>query len=218
MTPESDQKQLFPILMTLQDARVVVIGGGRVALRKVQSLLSCGASVELVSPHLCDGLLELAGSGRIQVARRTYRPGDLSGAVLAIAAVDDAGIGAEVAAEASRQGIPVNVVDKPELCTFIVPSILRRGPLTVAVSTGGASPAWARQIRENLERDFGPEYSRLFTALQSIRNRCRREIPDPGRRRDILERLADPQVLELARSTSPDGLAEAIWAFLGHDE
>jgi precorrin-2 dehydrogenase/sirohydrochlorin ferrochelatase len=208
---KSMNNQLFPLLMTLQGFRVVVIGGGRVAERKIASLLECGASVEVVAPDLRPGLLELAEAGRITVTRRAYQAGDLSGAVLAVAAIGDLETGAAVAGEAARLGIPVNVVDRPELCTFIVPSVLRRGPLTIAVSTGGASPAWARRIREGLENEFGQEYTRLFEALGSIRRRCQREIPDPDQRRDILERLADDAVLELARAVGPERLETAIW-------
>ena len=211
MQSKSENPQLFPLLMTLRGARVVVIGGGRVAERKVGSLLECGAQVEVVAPRLCPGLLELAEAGRIVVTERTYRPGDLSGAILAIAAIDDPGTGAAVAGEAARLGIPVNVVDRPELCTFIVPSVLRRGPLTIAVSTSGTSPAWARRIREKLENEFGEEYSRLFEALSSIRNRCLREFSDPNRRRDILQQLSDETILELARTVSPERLEAAIW-------
>jgi precorrin-2 dehydrogenase/sirohydrochlorin ferrochelatase len=216
--PGPKNHPLFPVLMALGSARVVVIGGGRVAERKVGSLLECGASVEVIAPELCPRLLELAQAGRITFTERTYRPGDLTGAVLAIAAVDDLEAGAAVAKEAARLGIPVNIVDRPELCTFIVPSLLRRGPLTIAVSTGGTSPAWARRIRESLEGEFGPEYARLFEALRSVRHRCLREIPDSSRRTDILKRLTDEAVLELARTAKAEQLESAIWAYLGLDD
>ena len=196
----------------------MVIGGGRVAERKVGSLLECGASVEVIAPELGPKLLELAQAGRITITERTYRPGDLTGAVLAIAAVDDLEAGAAVAKEAARLGIPVNVVDRPELCSFIVPSLLRRGPLTIAVSTGGTSPAWARRIRESLEDKFGQEYANLFETLGSVRHRCLREIPDADRRRDILQRLTDDAVLELARTVKAGQLESAIWTHLGLDD
>ena len=218
MQSESKNHQLFPVLMTLQGARVVVIGGGQVAERKIGSLLECGASIDVIAPELCPGLLELAQAGRITVTERIFRPGDLTGAVVAIAAVDDLETGAAVAEEAARLGILVNVVDRPELCTFIVPSVLRRGHLTIAVSTGGASPAWARRIREKLDGEFGEEYARLFEALRSVRRRCLREIPDPDRRRDILQRLAEEAVLELARTVTADRLEAAIWAHLRLDD
>jgi len=165
----------YPIMLNIENRRCVVIGGGPVALRKAQSLLECGADVEIVSPALCPGLDELVSSGSVKAVLRPYRRGDLKGAALAIAASDDGEVNRDVSEEAAGSGVPVNVVDVPGLSTFIVPSSLRRGDLTVAVSTGGKSPALARRIRTELERSMGEEYSLLASLAAEVRSELRQE-------------------------------------------
>ena len=199
----------FPMMLDLTGKKVVVVGGGEVAERKVERLLGCGAAVTVIAPRSTPGLEELAADGRIAHEAREYRRGDIAGAAVAFVAVDDPDVSAAAAEEARELGVPVNVVDRPELCDFIVPSVLRRGRLTIAVSTGGASPAWARKIRKRLEDEFGEEYAVLFDAAASARRRCIENIPDPQRRREALLRLADESLLELAR-TDPAGLESEL--------
>jgi len=189
-----------------------VVGGGKVAERKVRTLLECGARVRVVAPSLTDGLGELAAAGRMAHEDRTYAPGDLAGAVVGFVAVDDPCASAAVAEDAKRAGVLVNVVDRPELCDFIVPSVVRRGLLSIAISTAGASPAWARRIRERLEKEFGKEYARLFDALARVRKELLAEIPDPARRRKALKRLADDSLVEFARSESEDEIVTELLA------
>ncbi len=200
----------FPLFLDLRGSRVVVIGGGAVAERKVRLLLECGADVTVVAPQLTSGLRELAADGRLRHEARAYRPGDFDGAVLAFVAVDDPEASEAAAKDAEAAGVLVNVVDRPDQCGFIVPSVLRRGRLTIAVSTGGSSPAWARKIRERLEAEFGEEYARLLEAAARVRMRCLSEIPDPARRREALERLADDSLLDLARSGDVEELVREM--------
>lgn len=202
----------FPLLLDLAERNVTVVGGGKVAERKVRTLLECGARVRVVAPRLTDGLGELAAAGRIAHEDRAYAPGDLAGATVAFVAVDDPRVSAAAAEDARRAGVLVNVVDRPELCGFIVPSVVRRGLLSIAISTAGASPAWARRIRERLEKEFGEEYARLFEALARVRREILAEIPDPARRRKAFVRLADESLVELARSGSEEELAAALLA------
>ena len=162
-------------MLDVKGKRCVVIGGGQVALRKAQSLLECGAAVEIISPALCPELEEFASNGSVKAALRPYRRGDLKGAALVIAAADDGEVNRGVSEEAEGLGIPVNVVDVPALSSFIVPSSLRRGDLTVAVSTGGKSPALARRIRAELEESIGEEYSLLASLAEEIRSELKRE-------------------------------------------
>jgi precorrin-2 dehydrogenase/sirohydrochlorin ferrochelatase len=190
----------YPLLVNLEGKRVTVVGGGAVAERKVRSVLECGAHVTVVAPELAPGLRELAAVGSISHRARHYRLGDLDGATLAFVAVDDAEVSATAAKEAEAAGVLVNVADGPELCDFIVPSIMRRGRLTIAISTGGASPAWARRIRTSLEGEFGEEYARLLEATAGVRRRCLEEMADPTRRREALSALADDSLLDPARS------------------
>ena len=165
----------YPIFLNIRDKKCVVVGGGEVALRKVKTLLEHGASVEVISPELCPELGQLAQSGEIGVLPRNYRVGDLQGAVIAIAATNDHSINREVAREARERGVLVNVVDDAGSSDFIALSYLRRGDITIAVSTGGRSPALARKIRIKLERDFGDEYASLALLLSEVRAEVKRQ-------------------------------------------
>lgn len=160
----------YPIFLNIRGKKGVVIGGGQVALRRVKVLLEHGATVKVVSSTLCPELSYLAGSGAISALQRNYEPGDLKGAFLAIAATGETDTNRRVAEEARRRGILVNVVDNLEQSDFIVPSYLRRGDFTIAVSTAGRSPALARKIRSRLEESFGEEYASLVTLIDEVRS------------------------------------------------
>lgn len=165
----------YPIFLNISDKRCVVVGGGQVALRKVRALLDHGACVEVISPELCLELNTLAETGEIAVQRKLYQPGDLKGALIVIAATDEHGANLEVVKEASSTGILVNVVDDPHNSDFIVPSCLRRGNITVAVSTAGKSPALARKLRTRLEKDLEEEYAALAVLVDDVRKEVKRQ-------------------------------------------
>ncbi len=165
----------YPVYLDIRGKRCVVVGGGEVALRKVRMLLDHGASVETVSPELCPELGQLVEEGQLKVTGREYRPGDLEGAFVVIAATNDAKANERVVAEATERGILINVVDVPVLSNFIVPSYLRRGTVTVSVSTGGKSPALARRIRRELEKKFGDEYADLSVLVDEVRSELKRK-------------------------------------------
>ena len=160
----------YPAFLNIRGKRCVVIGGGRVALRKVRVLLDCGAKVTVVSPTLHPGLAQLAEARRISPIYREFEPGDLVGAIIAIAATDVREINQNVADEARDQGLLVNVVDSSEQSDFITPSFFRRGGLTIAVSTAGMSPALARKIRTRLEQLFGEEFALLLSIITDVRS------------------------------------------------
>ena len=164
----------YPVFLDLEGKPCIVIGGGDVAERKIQNLLECHARVTVASPVATPSIREWAGRGELQWKAREYLEGDLKGAMLAIAATDQERVNEAVADEAAREGVILNVVDKPGLCTFIAPSIVRRGEVTVAVSTGGSSPALARKIREVLERSEVLEYAHLAGVLSSARKELKR--------------------------------------------
>ncbi len=157
----------YPIFLDVKNKKCLVIGGGTVALRKVDMLLDCEAKVTVISPHLCDGLEKLGE--KVKVARHKYRSDDIEGAFLIVAATDDPATNERIARDAEERGILINVVDVPALSNFIVPSYLRRGDLTIAVSTGGKSPAMARKLRTELETEFGPEYAGLIAVAEKVR-------------------------------------------------
>jgi siroheme synthase-like protein len=160
----------YPILLNIQGKKCLVVGGGEVALRKVQMLVEHGANVEIVSPTFCPELNQLVKDGTIQAIHRDYETEDLNDVFLAVAATDDIKTNEKVATEARKIGILVNVVDKPDISDFIVPSYFRRGDIIVAVSTSGRSPALARKIRGELERDFKAEYAQLAVIANEVRN------------------------------------------------
>lgn len=159
----------YPVFLTVEGRRCVVIGGGTIAERKVEGLLEAGARVTVVAPESTPGVRALAESGAVTLHARAYAPGDLAGAFIAIAATDDAEVNEAVSREAAEHNVPLNVVDVTRLCTFIAPSIVRRGPVTLAMSTGGLAPALARKLRESLEANDALAYADLAEMVARVR-------------------------------------------------
>ncbi len=210
--PDHGHPPLYPIFLDLRGRRVVMVGAGPVAARKIEALRAAGARVTLIAPRATAELAALAAADELAWERRPYRRGDLAGAALALVAVDDPRVSEAAAAEARRAGIPVNVADRPELGDALVPAVVRRGRLQLAVSTGGASPAWARRLRQELEARFGAEYERLFDALAAARQELRAVGSDPAERRRALRALADPALLPLAAELEGPALVAAVLA------
>jgi uroporphyrin-III C-methyltransferase/precorrin-2 dehydrogenase/sirohydrochlorin ferrochelatase len=173
MTKKKRGAWLHPIFIDLTDQPVVVIGGGSVAERKIGILAESGARVTVVSPEVTDLVARWGGSGRIVVEQRAYRVGDLRGARLAYAATFDPRVNEAVREEARSEGIWLNVIDQPDLCDFITPALVRRGDLTIAVSTNGRCPALSKQIRKELELRYGPDYAATVERLGELRDRAR---------------------------------------------
>lgn len=167
----------YPIFLDLRDRPCLVIGGGPVAERKVEALLRVGARLTVISPVVTERLKSWAWEGRIRLVVRMYRPGDLDGYALAFAATDEGEVNAAVARDGRARGVWVNAADDPVHCDFILPSVLRRGDLVVAVATGGASPALSRAIREELEAYFTEDYAVLAEVVAEVR----RELRERGR-------------------------------------
>jgi len=165
----------YPIFLNIRGEKCLVVGGGKVALRKVQAFLECGANVQVVSPILCSELRRLAESGAIQALQRDYKAEDLQDALIAVAATDDAKTNESVAAEARRQRVLINVVDDPQRSDLIAPSYFRRGEVTIAVSTSGRSPALARKLKSKLEKDFGTEYAQLAVLASEVRTELKQQ-------------------------------------------
>jgi uroporphyrin-III C-methyltransferase / precorrin-2 dehydrogenase / sirohydrochlorin ferrochelatase len=189
--------QYFPIFLNLHDRDCLVVGGGQIAARKVSSLLEAGARVTVVCPELCDEMISLRDAGRIQHQDRLFEDQDIHGQALAIAATDKREINRHVSELASRQGIPVNVVDQPELCTFIMPSVIDRSPVQVAISTGGASPVLARLLKAQLEAFIPAAYGRLGALVESFREKVKARFATVRQRRLFWENVLDGQVSQL---------------------
>ena len=170
----------YPVFLDLSDRRCLVVGGGTVAERRVEALLEASAAVTLVSPTLTPALAALAAGGRIRHVARAYEPGDLAGAALAFTAADDPAVSAVVSREARERGVWLNAADDPAHCDFILPGLVRRGVLTVAVGSGGASPALTRALREHLDGTLGPEWA----PLGELAARARLDLRAAGRAAD----------------------------------
>lgn len=164
----------YPIFVDLARRACVVVGGGRIAERKVLGLLDARARVTLISPRITSRLSELAGAGTIDYMNRRYAPGDLAGYELAFVATNDPEVAGSVFQEGRRRGVWVNAADDPIHCDFTLPAVLRRGGLTVAVSSGGASPAVSRAVREELERCLPPGYGVLLEVAAEVRDALKR--------------------------------------------
>jgi precorrin-2 dehydrogenase/sirohydrochlorin ferrochelatase len=165
----------YPLFLDLADQPVAVIGAGGVATRKVRTLLAAKARVTVVSPEAKATIRRLARSQRIRWVRRSYRRGDLRGAFLAIAATNDLAVNKSVCTEAKRLGVLINCIAPPSAGNFIVPSQVHRGGIALAISTGGASPAFAKRLRRDLERFLGHEYPRLLRKMSADRRATKRE-------------------------------------------
>ncbi len=192
-----------------------MVGGGAVASRKVRQLLACGANVSVVSPELCSNLAELVKSGEIDWRERPYQSGDLRGAFLAIAATDDPAVHSAVYREAEASGILLNVADEPHWCNFILPATMRRGNLTVSISTSGKSPALARNLRRQMEEQFGEEYDLLLQLLGNLRPLVLEGEEDGCGNKEIFERLIHPDLLVWIREGDWTAVEKHIQDVLG---
>jgi siroheme synthase-like protein len=181
-----------------------VIGGGKVAARKVEGLLVASANVQVISPVLTLELQLLADSGQIDYLPRPYQEGDLGGAFLVIAATDDAAVNRAVWSEAERCGCLVNVVDDPLHSNFILPAVVQRGDLSIAVSTGGSSPALARRLREQIETLIGPEYGLLASLMAELRPELMESFPTGEARLRAALRVVDSDILNIIQSQGRD--------------
>jgi siroheme synthase-like protein len=174
------EKQYYVACLDLEGRRCLVVGGGRVALEKALALLACGAEVTVVAPQVAD---ELAAQP-VEVLAREYQVRDLDGRFLVVAATDDAAVNGAVSSDADRRNLLCNVADVPELCSFILPAVHRRGPITVAVSTGGASPALAQWLRDRFAAQIGFEHEQLAGELRRLRPWVKRNFATYEERRD----------------------------------
>ncbi len=200
----------FPVFLNLEGKLCVVIGGGKVGERKVLSLLQAKAFVKLISPEATPALQRLAEEGQIIWEKRIYQPGDLEGAWLVVAATNDPSTQKSIYDEANAKRVFCNMVDVPEFCSFIVPSVVKRGSLTIAISTSGANPAVARRIRESLERQFGPEYEIYLKLMENLRKQILELNLSPTEKEVKLHRLAMAPIPQYVRDRDLELLKNII--------
>lgn len=204
----------LPVMLDLVGKRCLVVGGGHEALRKSRSLLDVGAQVEVVSPELLPELKALAEAGRVAWEPAAYRPGNLKGYFLVFTCTDDPAVNAEVAAEAQQAGILVNAVDQPEDCTFIMPAVLRRGSLTVAICTDGKSPAFASNLRDRLGEQIGEAHGVLLDLLGALRPVVRAAGLPLARRSELFTRIVRSDALSRLLAGDEAGMYQQIEAIL----
>ena len=207
--------QYYPVYVNLVGRKAVVIGGGHIAEGKVENLLTAEACVFVIAPKLTKALQRLRDELRITHIAREYQAGDLRGAFIAISATDDRATNARVWQEALARNILMNVVDDTPHCNFIAPSILRRGDLTIAISTSGKAPAVAVRLREQLEHTIGPEYAQFLTLAGQARAPLLAQTPDFEARKALWYRLVDSDVFELLRQGDEAAARERIAEILG---
>src|SRR5918992_721809 len=198
--------------LRLTGRRCLVVGGGEIGLEKVEGLLACDGRVVLVAPEAVPELRALAAEGSIQWLRRDYEPGDLEGTFIAIAATDDTDVNIRVYEDAERRAMLVNVVDVPPLCNFILPAIVRTGPLAIAISTAGASPALAKRIKREIAEQYGEPYAELAVLLNEARGWAKATLPTYQDRKAFFEGIVNgqPDPVELLRRGDEAGVRALI--------
>jgi precorrin-2 dehydrogenase/sirohydrochlorin ferrochelatase len=199
--------------LKLSGRRCLVVGGGEVGLEKVEGLLACEGEVTLIAPDAVEELRDLAREGSIRWERRAYAgPTDLDGVFMAIAATDDTEVNIAVFADAERRAMLVNVVDVPPLCNFILPAIVRTGPIAIAISTAGASPALAKRMKREMEGQFGEQYARLAILLNEVRGWAKGTLPTYQERKEFFEGIVngDPDPVALLREGDEGAVRELI--------
>jgi siroheme synthase-like protein len=201
--------------LKLSGRRCVVIGGGDIGLEKVEGLLACDGDVTLIAPDAIEPLRRLAAEGSIRWEQREYAgAADLEGVFMVIAATNDTDVNIQVYDDAERRAMLVNIVDVPPLCNFILPAIIRTGPLAIAISTAGASPALAKRIRDEIADEYGEPYARLAILLNDVRGWAKDTLPTYQDRKVFFESIVngDPDPIELLRSGDEQAVSDLIAA------
>lgn len=206
-----ETRSYYPVFLDLSGRLCIVIGGGKVAERKAAALVRYRGDVVVIAPEYTEEIGEMQADGQLTTERRGYVRGDLEGAFVVVCATDSEEINRAVYAEAQENNCLVNVVDVPELCNFIVPSVVRRGGLQIAISTGGAAPVLAKRLRKRFQSEFGEEWGDYVALMGEVRAIVMSRVPGgETARKPIYERIADSDLLErLQRGETPS--AEKIF-------
>src|SRR3954469_8514900 len=200
--------------LKLSGRRCRVVGGGDIGLEKVEGLLACEGDVTLIAPDAIEPLRQLAAEGSIKWIQREYQEGDLEGTFMAIAATNDTDVNIKVYEDAEKRAMLVNVVDVPPLCNFILPAVFRSGPIAIAISTAGASPALAKRMRNQIAEEYGEPYARLAELLNEVRGWAKGTLPTYNDRKEFFETIVngDPDPIELLRQGDEQAVRELIAA------
>ena len=204
----------YPIFLDIREKKCVIVGGGEVAARKAERLLDCGAKVCIISPKLTPELASFKEKDLICHIATQYSGDLIDGAVLVIGATDDEKTNAAISLDARRQGIPVNIVDDPQKCDFILPSLVQRGDLAITIGTGGKSPALARHLREELEAQYGKEYETLLNILGNLRVKM---VKNEGIGKDWFDSLLAAGILNFIREEDSKRVKETVKKITGEE-
>jgi len=205
----------YPAYLDIRNRRCLVVGGGGVGTRKVKTLLDCGARVTIISPQVSEQLKELADDQRATIINRSYQSGDLEGVFLVIGATDDEKLNRQISRDAEKRGLLCNIADRPEICNFILPSIVHRGDLTISISTAGNSPAMAKKLRQDLEKQYGPEYADFLRLMGAVRYKLLRQAHQPEAHKNLFEQLINNGLLELIRENRIEDINSLLLNVLG---
>ena len=205
----------YPVHLDIQNRKVLVVGGGSVGTRKVKTLLDCGARVTVVSPEVSRQLRELAASGDIKLAERSYQSEDLNGVFVVIGATDDERLNQQISSDADRLNTLCNIADRPEVCNFILPSIVQRDDLVITISTSGQSPALAKKLRKALENQFGEEYGTLLQLMGAIRKKLLQQAHKPEAHKPLFEQLINSDLIVMIQAGKTEEIDMLLFDILG---
>ena len=191
----------YPLFFLLSGKLCIIVGGGKVAERKARALLAAGAHVRLISPKVTAGLSRLHLQGRIDLAAREYREGDLEGAALVFAATNDGEANRQAAEESRRLGIPVNAADNPGACDFFVPALIRKGPVLIAVSTSGLLPLLSKKLRTEITKNLNADYAAYAKRVGAFRKYLLRKVENSRMRIETMKRVGRADFREVSRMT-----------------
>lgn len=207
----------YPAYLDIKGKKCLVAGGGEVAERKVGLLIRCGAKVSVVSPDLTSELKKLSSKGEIIYIKGEFKEDYLSDVFLVIVATDKKEINEKIYKETQKRNILVNIVDSPELCNFIVPSIVERGDLIISISTCGKSPALSKKIREELEERYGIEYAEFLNILGNLRKRISLQVTDKDKREYIYKRFVHSDIIDSIRSGDNKSVEQRVEEIMSED-
>ena len=210
-------KKYYPVNLDITNRRCVIIGGGDVAERKAERLIECGAQVTIVSPLLTPLLEERKKARQIVHVDKDYEEKTLHGAFMVIGATDRNEINAQISQDALSLGILVNIVDDPDKCNFILPSLVQQGDLSIAISTGGKSPALAKKLREDMQQQYGPEYQVLLRIMGSLRKKVLTQSYAPQDNKALFVDLVHSDILQAIRDGNRDLVNKIIHEHSGID-
>ena len=205
----------YPVHLDIHNRNCLVVGGGGVGTRKVKTLLDCGARVTVVSLEVSPHLQDLAASGDIILAQRSYKSDDLSGMFLVIGATDNEKLNRQISSDADQRNTLCNIADRPEVCNFILPAIVHRDDLVITISTSGQSPAMAKKLRKALENQFGQEYGMLLRLMGAIRQKLLQQAHEPEAHKPLFEQLINSDLIGMIQKGKTEEINGLLLEVLG---